>query len=102
MGVIWKVTKNKTLNLRIDLEVAGKVKELEYNGAEDAKSLIMNFKKKLNEIPQTNTYSADCLFVMKEITETFVEVWKLKPNGDFKYKMFSLEKSLGNYNPFVF
>jgi len=102
MGVTWEITKNKTLNQRMDLEVAGKVKELEFNGADDIKSLKIVFKKKLLEIPQTNTYSADCLYKMIQRNPNSCEVWKMTPNGDFKYLMFTLTKSKENFNPFNF
>lgn len=102
MGVTWKITKNKTLNQRMDLEVAVKVRELEFNGAEDVKSLRIDFKKKLDEIRQTNTYSADCLYEMTQINPSSCEIWKKTPNGDFKYLMFTLTKSTEKFNPFNF
>lgn len=98
----WKIIKHRESLQTQDLGVMIKVRELEYNGAEDAESLKIIFKKKLSEIPQTNTYSADMLYQMKEINSNSVEIWKMKPNGDEKFLMFTMIKNTEKFNPFNF
>lgn len=102
MGVAWEIIKHRESAQRQDLGVMIKVRELEYNGSADAESLIIEFKKKLTEIPQTNTFTASELYKMKAITNESVEVWKMTADGNEKLLMFTLTKSKEKFNPFNF
>lgn len=98
----WEIEKHRESLQTQDLGVMIKVKELEYNGSDDVVSLIADFKKKISTIPQTNTYSADMLYSMEEISSNKVEVWKMTPRGDKKFLMFTLTLTSEKFNPFNF
>lgn len=99
---MWTIVKHRESSQRQDLGVMIKVRELEYNGSPDAESLIIEFKKKLTEIPQTNTFTASELYKMKAITSESVEVWKITADGDEKNLMFTLTICSEKFNPFNF
>ena len=68
------------------------VKDLaEYSQATYAESFEYNFKLMLNEIKRSNNYSADLLYATTQRNLKSVEVWKMKVNGDFKTKMYTLD-----------
>lgn len=99
---MWTIIKFKESSQRQDLEVMRKVRELKYSGAPDAESLIIDFKKSLTEIRQTNAFTAPELYKMIEQSPEHVEVWKTTVNGYNKYLMFTLHKSKEKFNPFNF
>ncbi len=99
---MWILVKHRESSQHQDLEVMRRVRELEYSGAADAESLIIDFKKRLTEIRQTNTFTASELYKMIEIAPEHVEVWKTTVYGVNKYLMFTMTKSKEKFNPFNF
>lgn len=89
---MWKVTAHKRGDQKQEIEVSILVKELatsenlSYSG-----SFIDRLKEDLKSIPKSNNFSAAVLYKAKEISFTQVEIWKLTVEGDFKYKMFTLD-----------
>lgn len=89
---MWKVTAHKRGDQKQEIEVSILVKELAtYEQLTYSESFIGRFKEHLKNIPKSNNFSADVLYKAKEISLTEVEIWKLTLEGDFKYKMFTLE-----------
>ena len=87
----------------MDLNMSAKLKFLaETTSAKTAEQFEDEFKKELLTIRRKNIFSAEYSYKMKEINHTNVEVWKLKANGDFNYKIFTLEFDGKIYNPFNF
>lgn len=63
----------------------------QYTYATYSEQIEWIFKGQVREIPRTNNFSADLLYQVKKIDAKVVEIWKMTADGDFKYKMFTLE-----------
>ncbi|MEO6176968.1 MAG: hypothetical protein ABIP27_17575 [Flavobacterium circumlabens] len=85
----WKTEQHKVGNGQQELQVSIKVKEMIDTWATNSESWISHFKNKLSEISRTNSYSAEYGYKAIAKDHTTVEVWKMKVNGDFNYKMFT-------------
>lgn len=99
---MWKITKHKNANGQQELQVCIKVRELEFDGSENSTSLHYSFINRIKEIKRTNNFSADLMYGSIPPDEKTLEIWKLKADGDFNYKMFTLEYAGKNPNPFNF
>lgn len=66
------------------------VKEMQDYWARDSESWIDNFKSRLKEVKRTNCFSAENGYKATPRNNKSLEVWKLKANGDFNYKMFTV------------
>ena len=99
---MWKITKHKAQNNQQELQLTTKVKDLEHAFASDSEGLIYDFKNRLKEIKRTNCFSAENAYKMIPLNNKSVEIWKLKVDGDFNYKMFTLDYAGENPNPFNF
>lgn len=88
----WKLTTHKCSVNKSNIEV----KEILISMAENSwatysEAFIEQFKERLAELPVANSFPA---YLMHEATQRnlkSVEIWKLKANGDFNYKMFTLD-----------
>lgn len=88
----WKVTEHKTSSQQQELNVKNLVKEMaEYSYATYAEQFINHFKDLIKDIPRKNNFSADLLYMVTQRNLKSVEVWKLNVQGDYKYKMFTLD-----------
>ena len=97
----WKVKQHKEVSSNMDLNMSSKLKYLaETTGAKTAEQLEDEFKKELLTIKRKNIFSAEYSYKMKPRTPTSVEVWKMKANGDFNYKIFTLDFDGKVYDPF--
>lgn len=94
----WKIQKHKVGYGQQELQVSIFVKEMQETWAHDAESWCNTFKDKLKEIKRTNCFSAEYSYTATPRNQTSLEVWKMKVNGDFNYKMFTvtLEKNDSN------
>lgn len=87
----WTLEKHRVGNGQQELQVAMCVRELLDIWATDSDSWCGYFKDRISEIPRTNSFSA--AFGYRAITKGLhtAEVWKMKVNGDFNYKMFTVK-----------
>jgi hypothetical protein len=60
--------------------------------AHDSESWISTFKDRLKLIKRTNNFSAEYAYKATPRNLTSLEVWKMKVNGDFNYKMFTVTR----------
>lgn len=89
---MWQLTQHRVPKGLQEISVKALLKEMaEYTYATYAESFESSFLSQLTDIPNKNNFSADLLYKVKQINSTSVEVWKMKPDGDFKYKMFTLD-----------
>lgn len=89
---MWKVTEHKRSNQQQELNVVSLVKEMaEYTFASYAQQFIDSFKERLSEISRQNNFSADLLYRATQRNLKSIEIWKMDVQGDFKYKMFTLD-----------
>ena len=88
----WIIQKHKVGNNQQELKVSILVKEMDNNWAFDSQSFIESFKEKLKEIPRNNNFSAEFGYQATPRNLTSLEIWKMKVNGDFNYKMFTVTK----------
>lgn len=98
----WKIIKHKAGSGQQELQVCVKVRELEYSNITYAESLIDEFKQKLKEVKRTNNFSADLMYKATPRNQKSIEIWKMTADGDFNYKMFTLEYAGETPNPFNF
>ncbi|WP_413534052.1 hypothetical protein [Empedobacter brevis] len=99
----WKVKQHKVVSSSMDLNMSGKLKFLaETTVAKEAGQFEEEFKRELLTIKRTNIFSAEYSYKMTARNPTSVEVWKMKANGDFNYKIFTLDFDGKVYNPFNF
>ena len=63
----------------------------EYSFASYAEQFINSFKERIVEIPRHNNFSADLLYKVTPRNHKSVELWKMTVEGDFKYKMLTLD-----------
>lgn len=94
----WIIQKNRIGTGAQELQVSILVQELKQTWAHDAESWESNFKDKLKEIPRKNIFSAEYGYKAIIINRTSLEVWKMKANGDFNYKMFTVTKQSNDKN----
>lgn len=89
----WKVEQHKRGNGTAEIQVAILVKDMKDSYASNAEEFITNFKQRIkDEIPVTNSYRAEFGYQATPRNLTSLEVWKMKVNGDFNYKMFTVTK----------
>lgn len=88
---MWKLTENKTADTEQELKVKALLREMSDSYAETAGEFENHFKQLVKDIPRSNNYSADLLYKLTPRNQKSVEVWKMTPKGDYKYKMFTLE-----------
>lgn len=89
---MWKVTQHKTPKAQQEIKVSIAVKEMAQNTyATAAPAFIDAFKNRMAEIPRSNNFAAELLYQCKELCLYKVEIDKLDVQGNFKYKMFTLE-----------
>lgn len=88
----WKIEQHKRGDSSIEIQVAILVKEMKDYQVSHSQDWIDEFKKRLKEIPSKNASSAENSYKATLRNETSLEVWKMKANGDFNYKMFTVTK----------
>lgn len=88
----WNIIKHKVGNNQMEIKVSILVKELNNIWATDAESWARFFYDKLKEIPKTNIFSAEHAYKTTLRNPYSLEVWKMKTNGDFNYKMFTVTR----------
>lgn len=89
---MWKVKKHKCGSGYQELKVAVLVNKMaEYDYLTYAESFIYRFHENLKEMPRSGNSFAAYMYRAKEISTYCVEVWKMTVEGDFKYKMFTLD-----------
>jgi hypothetical protein len=88
----WKIQQHKVGNNQQELKVSILVKEMTETWAHDAETWCNSLKDKLKEIPRKNNFSADFAYKATPRNHTSLEVWKMKVNGDFNYKMFTVTR----------
>lgn len=89
----FKIQQHKVGNTSQELKVSILVKEMKETWAHDAETWCSAFKDKLAEIPRYNSFSAEFFYKATPRNHTSLEVWKLKANGDFNYKMFTVTRN---------
>ncbi|MGV9003983.1 hypothetical protein [Flavobacterium sp.] len=88
----WKIQQHKRGNSKQEIRVSILVKELDNFQASTSSSWIDNFHDKLKGIRSGNIYVAENFYRATPRNEISLEVWKLKANGDFNYKMFTVTR----------
>lgn len=89
----WNVVQDKKGNTTAELKVSIIVKEMAYSQCSTSEGWISNFIDRVKkEVPRTNTYSAEFSFKATPRNHHSLEVWKMKANGDYNYKMFTVTK----------
>lgn len=89
---MWKITEHKSSQQQQELNVKILVKEMaEYSYATYAEQFETHFKDLIKQIPKTNCYSADLFYKATQRNLKSVEIWKMDIEGNFKYKMFTLD-----------
>jgi len=89
----WNVFQEKQGTTTAELRVSIIVKEMAYHQSSISEGWIANFIDRVKkEVPRTNTYSAEFSFKATPRNLHSLEVWKMKANGDFNYKMFTVTK----------
>jgi hypothetical protein len=89
----WKIEQHKRGNGTAEIEVSIIVKEMKDYQGSTVFAWIDNFTNRIkNEVKRTNTYSAEFSFKATPRNDTSLEVWKMKSNGDYNYKMFTITK----------
>lgn len=92
----WKVEQHKRGNGQQEIKVSIIVKEMSSSYASNSEEWINMFENRLKEIPKTNSFPAEYGFKGTPRNLKSLEVWKMKVNGDFNYKMFTVTKNGGN------
>ncbi len=88
----WIIQKHKVGNGKQEIQVSILVNELQETWASNSESWIDNFKDKITQIPRSNCFSAEYSFRARPLTQNSLEVWKMKVNGDYNYKMFTVTR----------
>lgn len=86
----WKLQRHKVGSSQQELQVSIKVSEMENYSTYDSESWCEEFKNRLKEIKRTNSFSAENGYKATPRNPKSLEVWKLKANGDFNYKMYTV------------
>lgn len=99
----WTIKEHKRKSNQQEIQMIIRLKEIaKISSSSTAEPFIVDFKRELQSIKRTNIFSAEYAYKMTPRNSTSVEVWKMKVNGDFDYKMFTLEYDGKSYNPFNF
>lgn len=99
----WLIEEHKVGKNQMELQVVIKLKELaKVTHATQSDQFIDSFKTELLTVKRKNIFAAEYAYKMVSITSIMVEVWKIKVDGDFHYKMFTLRSDGKQYNPFNF
>lgn len=88
----WKLQEHKLGNGQQELQVRILVKEMLNWDCLDSESFIRRFKDELPNIKRTNSFSAENMFKATPRNWYSLEIWKLKADGEYNYKMFTLTK----------
>lgn len=86
----WNVIQHKVGNGQQEINVSVTVKELANTWATNSNEWIDIFHKRLEGMKRKNIHSANHFYKGTPINLKSLEVWKLDINGDFKYKMFTI------------
>jgi hypothetical protein len=86
----WKIERHKRGNGQQEIRVSILVDEMKEHWASDSESWCTTFKDRLQQIPKTNAFPAEYGYKATPRNQTSLEVWKMKTNGDFNYKMFTV------------
>lgn len=91
----WIIQKHKVGTGQQEIQVSILVNEMKETWASDSESWSSTFKDRLKQIPKKNAFPAEFFYKATPRNHTSLEVWKMKVNGDFNYKMFTatLEKT---------
>lgn len=92
----WRIQYHKVGNGQQELQVSILVKEMQETWAHDSESWCNSFTDKLKEIKKTNCFSAENGYKATPKNHTSLEVWKMKANGDYNYKMFTVTREEKN------
>lgn len=99
----WIIKEHKRKSNQQEMQMIIRLKEIaKISLSSTAETFIDDFKRELQSIKRTNIFSAEHAYKMTPRNPTSVEVWKMKVNGDYDYKMFTLEYDGISYNPFNF
>lgn len=89
---MWKLTENKAPKNQQEIKVKQLLNEMaEYSYATYAESFKNHFETLIKDVKKTNSYSPEAMFKITQRNLKSVECWKMKPNGDFDYKLFTLD-----------
>jgi hypothetical protein len=89
---MWKVTEHKSPKNQQEVRVKTLIKEMAaYSYASYAEEFKNHFEVLVNDLPKTNNYAPELMFKITQRNLKSIELWKLKVNGDFDYKMFTLD-----------
>ena len=86
----WNLQKHKVGSGQQEIHVSLLVQEMQETWAHDAESWCSTFKGRLKDIKRTNCFSAENGYKATQRNHTSLEVWKLKADGDFNYKMYTV------------
>lgn len=86
----WNIQRHKVGNGQQEIKVSILIKELAHTYAYNSESWCERFKDELKKIPRTNSFSAEYGFKATPRNEKSLEVWKMKANGEFNYKMYTV------------
>lgn len=90
---MWKITEHVTPKSGQDLMVTILIKELcQLDWISYSQSFQDAFNNRVKEITAKNNYTAENMYKITQRNETSVELWKMKANGDFNYKMYTIKK----------
>ncbi len=92
----WNIQTHKVGTGQQEIQVKLLVKEMQDTWATDAQTWGNAFKDRLKLIPKKNCFTAEYGYKATERNHTSLEVWKMKANGDFNYKMFTVTKEEKN------
>lgn len=99
----WKLTEHKVSSNQQELSVRILVKEMLEINITYSNEWIDRFHSRLKDIKRKNIFSAEHAYKATPRNESSLEIWKMKTNGDYNYKMFTVtlvDKT--PYNPFNF
>ncbi len=88
----WKIEQHKVCSGQQELNVRILVKDLVETTGSTSEEWISLFKSHLKKIPKTNSFSAENGYKATQRNLTSLEVWKMKANGDFNYKMYTVTR----------
>lgn len=89
---MWKLTENKTPKNQQEIKVKQLLIEMaEYSYATYAEAFENHFKILIKDIPKTNSFKPEFMFKITQRNLKSVECWKLTVEGDFAYKLFTLD-----------
>lgn len=88
----WKIEQHKVGHGAQELHVSIAVKEMREHYASNSEAWIRSFRDRLTEIPRSNNFAAEYSYKATQRNEFSLEVWKMKQNGDFNYKMFTVTR----------